>query len=289
MAASLTHTIVKQAAIPLLWPNNLARIDTGRVDCQVTDSWRFVPDTINGLCDWADVVLDESEARRPGERHMLYMPCVLGKDALPNVEYQVMILLHGFVGRAYLGPLGNWSRKEPHAPAELQTLVLESAGCDEAFNAQKQALDNIREYIAMKSGGMLTDTSREATESITLQNQVFTKVRLTGTPPTAVKLNNDNDLRGRARAITSRWQVTHAIQTVAKRAGGKDITIAHNSIQRGDFIEVLVSVDIQTIRRHKASGTVIRFPVIQVAKLWSRQEAAVCTHAPARTPHSLAE
>ncbi|OSD03119.1 hypothetical protein PYCCODRAFT_1424988 [Trametes coccinea BRFM310] len=264
----VTHN---RAIVPAIWPGDLGRPNTSAFTLQVTDDWRYIPETFDGICDWATVTSEDDESHEYTERrHLVYLSSVL-PESLQNTMFHVTIVLQGFLGDFNISVLGNWKKREKTVAAAMQFMRLESGGPNEAFAAQVRALQNIRDFIVAKVGGDLNARDLQA-DSIFLQRQVFTKVRPYGDQASGIRLSNVTDPGGHARKISNRWKVDHIIQTGARRANGKNMDIAHTALRRGDFVEVSVFADIHVLRRKTRPLTLVNFAMKEVVKLWSAEE-----------------
>ena len=102
---------MNRAIVPASWPGNLGRVESCGFDRQVSDDWRYVPETYEGICDWATVVEDEREEHAGlwSHRHLVYQASVL-PEARRQTTYCVTIVLQGFLGDFNIGLLGNWTK-----------------------------------------------------------------------------------------------------------------------------------------------------------------------------------
>lgn len=99
-----------RAIIPAVWPEELGRAGSGRFDLQVRENWQYVPETFEGICDWALVTKDDDgEGGVWGRRHLLYRPIMLPEEARESSRV-VVVVLQGFLGKFNISPLGNWDR-----------------------------------------------------------------------------------------------------------------------------------------------------------------------------------
>ncbi|KAH9855229.1 hypothetical protein C2E23DRAFT_725049, partial [Lenzites betulinus] len=269
----LMVSVVNCAILPSLWPNGLGRVSPRLRDLQVRDSWRFVPEEYDDLYDWATVIDDEAESADGClVKHLVYDHTMLpqgGGDAL----YEVTVLLQGFMGDHALGVLGNWRGEERDAPQAQQFLKLQSGGVEDAFSAQRRALQNILMVVHTQTGG--EPRMDEDENSITLRRTVFTKVRPTGQRNSVVELNDINDPFKAARRMSSRWCIDHTIDTCVRRPNGTNIPVSPDAIRRGDFIEVAVTAHIRTVVSRKRRQTIVDFAMHEVVRLWSAREAKV--------------
>ncbi len=73
------------------------------------ESWRFVPEDFDTLCDWAKVVDDDSEEGRARHlKHLVYSDEVLPGNGGDGTVYPVTVILQGFLGDHAIGLLGTW-------------------------------------------------------------------------------------------------------------------------------------------------------------------------------------
>ncbi len=105
----LTHgNTVNRAVVHSVWPYDLGCVAARQNNLQVRDSWRFVPEGFDTLCDWARVVDNESdEGRARRVKHLVYCDQVLPGSRAGGL-YTVSVVLQGFLGEHALGTLGTW-------------------------------------------------------------------------------------------------------------------------------------------------------------------------------------
>ncbi|TFK86996.1 hypothetical protein K466DRAFT_491687, partial [Polyporus arcularius HHB13444] len=268
-----------RAIAPTLWPGGLGRSETCGIDLQVRDDWRYIPETLDDMCEWAAVGCDDVDdpTFERDRRYLLYHPSVVPTEYL-GVDCRVTVVLQGFLGAFQLSTLGNWKGREKDAARAVQYLVLESGGCTEAFQAQTRALENLKRFICMKVGSSANDREYGG-DSIYLERLVFTKVRAVSDRASFIELDDRTDPRRNARKIAHRWGINHVVQTGARRANGENTSIALEALRVGDFVEVSVSADITAVRRGGrgggGGGTVVRFGMHEVVRLWTAEEAQV--------------
>ncbi|KAI9059959.1 hypothetical protein FKP32DRAFT_1578977 [Trametes sanguinea] len=266
---------VKQAIVPALWSGQLGKVVSQGYDQQVRKGWRFIPDSLNDLFDWAEVVDDD----HPGSAGTRLYHLVYAQDITPDAvggRCTVTIVLQGFLGAHALGVLGNWRGKERDAQSASQFLVLESGGCDVAFKAQVEALLNVRRLIAMRLGGDVEGFD-EAAKTITLRRHVFTRVKSTddGTVP-RVTLTDVTDPYGHARAMAKMWRVDHTVRVSIRRSNGTVVDVVPDVLKRGDFVEVTASARIEVMRSRKRRGVNVQFEMHEVVRLLTAPEVKVC-------------
>ncbi|KAL1949033.1 hypothetical protein VTO73DRAFT_10839 [Trametes versicolor] len=245
----VTH---KQSIVPAVWPAELGRASCGAFDLQVQSNWRYVPDTFDGICDWAAVEKENDDGNDVysfGRRLLVYQPSVLPEGYRASMQV-VVVVLQGFLGEFNISPLGDWDKRDKTASSALQTLTLESGGEKDAFGAQVRALRDLRAYISAKVGMPLHDVV-EADARIYLERPVFTKVREFAKQPDAVRLSSASDPGGRAQKLAAQWRVDHLIRTGVRRQSGHDMEIAYTALREGDFVEVSVYADVQIVRRYQ--------------------------------------
>ncbi|KAH9852994.1 hypothetical protein C2E23DRAFT_859609 [Lenzites betulinus] len=277
---------------PALWPNNLGRSDSGPfAEMQLEDDWRYVPESYEGLCDSLLVVKkgDDDGDVAWSSRALVHHPQVLPIDMRAQMR-PFVVVLQGFLGDFNISPLGNWDnltsllRRDRSAHAAVQYVTLESGGgAGIPFNAQVDVLNNLRAFIRAKVGAEL-DEEREGErdmDHIVLERSVFTKVRPSGTQAPAVRLSTASDPGGKAMKLAKVWRVDHVIQTGARQENGQTMAIVPTALRRGDFVEVSVFAEIQYGRRQRRTGSVVRFAMKEVVRLWSAEDAAVSDLLPA--------
>ncbi|KAI9067884.1 hypothetical protein FKP32DRAFT_1609134 [Trametes sanguinea] len=271
---------VNRAIVPTLWNNDLAAVASVGYDQQVRVSWRFVPETLNEMLDWATVVEDDEEGSAGGCRlhHLVYADGVAPDG--DGGSCTVTLVLQGFLGAHAVGVLGNWRGKERDAQMAVQFLVLESGGYDVAFGAQVRALQNVRQLIAMRVGGDV-DLMNESASSISLRRRVFTKVNAVDADGVGIELTDAMDPQGRARAMRSRWRVDHIIPVRFRRPNGSTIDVVPDALRRGDFVEVTATARIEVQRSRKRRGVFVQFEMHEIVRLLSAQEVKAMSHGPA--------
>ncbi|KAI0349542.1 hypothetical protein OH77DRAFT_1525556 [Trametes cingulata] len=263
----MSVVVLDRSIIPSVWPAGLGRVDSRRFNAQVKDGdWRYVPQSFEDICDWATVTTEEDDVSARGRRYLVYSPSVLPADKQGSM-FNVQIVLQGVLGDFNLSPLGNWNRKESGAPSATRYLFLESGGFQPAFDAQRRALENLRELVTVKLGSGIVD-EEDNSGRIEIRRSLFTKVRPTGDQLPAVRMGDATDPGGYARKIASRWRVDHNVRIGVRRADGRNMDIAPSALQRGDFVEVTVFADVHLVRRNKRTGPVIRFAMNDVIRLW---------------------
>ncbi|KAL1940514.1 hypothetical protein VTO73DRAFT_7949 [Trametes versicolor] len=266
----VTHN---RAIVPTVWPGGLGRPDTSRFDLQVKDNWQYVPETFEGVCDWAAIGQEDDEGghQQWGRRDLVYAARML-PEASRGTLFTVTLVLQGFLGRFNVSVLGNWTKRDMAPSSAVQFLTLQSGGAREAFGAQVRAMKDVHQFICAKAGASFgSDGISE--DSIRLERAVFTKVRAHGEQPPSIRLNSFNDPGARARKVAAQWRVDHVVNTRARRSGGHEMDVSASSLLCGDFVEVSAFADIQVVRRNGRMGTVIRFAMMDVVKLWSAEDA----------------
>lgn len=78
-------------------------------DLQVRENWQYVPETFEGICDWAAVVKDAESEESWGRRHLVYRPLMLPENRRQSSQV-VVVVLQGFLGAFNILPLGDWDR-----------------------------------------------------------------------------------------------------------------------------------------------------------------------------------
>ncbi|KAI9067025.1 hypothetical protein FKP32DRAFT_1564574 [Trametes sanguinea] len=267
--------LVNRAIVPTLWGGQLGT-QLGRIyDQQVRSSWRFVPECLNDMLDWAVVVVDEEERETSGTclYHLVYADGVMPDEG--SGQCTTTLVLQGFLGAHALGILGNWRGKERDAQSASQFLVLESGGCDVPFAAQLQALDNIRRLVAMRVGGDI-DVPGDVSKTIMLRRRVFRKVKATEVASNVgIALTDASDPYGKARAMAKRWCVDHRISVSIRRPNGTLMEVVPDALKRGDFVEVTVAARIEAFRSRKRRGVNVQFEMHGVVRLFSAEEVKV--------------
>ncbi|KAI0649232.1 hypothetical protein C8Q79DRAFT_500650 [Trametes meyenii] len=270
---TMSVATAERAIIPALWPDVLKAIASAGYDRQVRDDWKFIPDSIEAMYDWATVLkARDDEDSRDGSpisiRHLVYT-----SDAMPEEDApcNVTVVLQGFVSKCSLGVLGNWRGKERDAPAAVQYILLESNGCDVPFDAQRRALTNIREFITLLIGNESEGTPPDS-DKIMLRKRVFKRVRPTDNPEDIVKLNDGNDPYGSARKISSKWRIGHSTTTFIRRSTGANLAVAAEVIRPGDFVEVTATASIEVLRTCRRRGTNVHFEMHEVVRLMSAKD-----------------
>ncbi|OSC97377.1 hypothetical protein PYCCODRAFT_1471895 [Trametes coccinea BRFM310] len=255
---------VNHAIVPTLWPKGLVGLASFGLDLQVREDWRFVPDSVDKMYDWAVVSgnLGNDSAAFGRTKHLVYKSPDIGEGQ----ECTVTLLVQGFVRECALGPLGNWTGRAKDAIGATQKLVLESRGCDLAFGAQLRALRDIRQYIAMRVGAELSGREDDE-DAIVLTRRVFTRVRPVGNQLPAIPLTDVTDPFRRARRIADQWRVDHLIKTMVRRPSGEDAPVAFDIIGKGDFVEVAVTAHIEVVRTRRQHGSIITFEMHEVVRL----------------------
>ena len=100
-----------RAIVPVLWPAGLGRVENGGFQLQVSEDWRYVPETLDQVCDWATVLDDSDDVHSIG-RHacqLVYQPSTL-PEATRDKTFKVSVVLQGFLGDFNLAVLGNWNK-----------------------------------------------------------------------------------------------------------------------------------------------------------------------------------
>ncbi len=101
--------IEHHAITPVLWPAGLGRADSCGFDLQVQKTWRYVPETVDDMWEWASIGsddVDDPQGQRD-KRYLLYHMNML-PDEYSGVDCQVTIVLQGVLGKHQLSTLGNW-------------------------------------------------------------------------------------------------------------------------------------------------------------------------------------
>ncbi|KAI9059160.1 hypothetical protein FKP32DRAFT_1658028 [Trametes sanguinea] len=264
--------LVNKAIAPMLWAKELAAVAARGLDKQVREHWRFIPESVDKMYDWAIVVGDDSEEGTLFSRakYLVYKSPEVDDGAMCTVT----ILLQGFIKECALSPLGNWSGHPKDAQGAVQRLVLESRGCDIPFGAQLRALKDIRQFITMSVGAEVDPKDGEV-NVIVLSRRVFTKVRPVGEQPAAIRLTDATDPFRRARKIADKWRIDHIVKTMVRRGTGDDVPVAYDALVKGDFVEVAAVAHIEVARSRKYRGSYITFEMHEVVRLMSARDVEV--------------
>ncbi|KAL1941338.1 hypothetical protein VTO73DRAFT_7155 [Trametes versicolor] len=265
---------VNRAILHSVWPNDLGRASQQTKNMQVRNSWRFVPEDFDTLCDWATIEDDEGDSTEGRSiKHLVYDSSVLPEGQVGG-PFVVTVVLQGFLGESSLATLGNWRGKEADAPHAVHCLKLHSGGCDVAFSAQRRVLDDLRHLIHMQVGGDVRVVDDDP-NTISLRRAVFSKVRATTGQAPGILLNDTNDPFKAARKIATRWRIDHVIDTSVRRPNGANMRVAADVLKTGDFVEVSVAANIRLMCSRKRRETVVEFCMYDVVRLWTAKEAKV--------------
>lgn len=112
-----------------MWPAELGRASCGAFDLQVQSNWRYVPDTFDGICDWAAVEKENEDGNDLysfGRRLLVYQPSVLPEEYRASMQV-VVVVLQGFLGDFNISPLGDWDKYVSHTTrdANINSLLVE--------------------------------------------------------------------------------------------------------------------------------------------------------------------
>ncbi|OBZ77797.1 hypothetical protein A0H81_02175 [Grifola frondosa] len=182
---------------------------------------------------------------------------------------QLTVRLQGFIDSLNLKPLGNWNGHDHDAPRAIQFINLSSGGFMPPFTAQKEAMANLRAMISESVGG---DTEHDSLEgsNIVLKRRVFTRVRPTHTPSSALRVGDDPT--GKAARIASRWIVDHRISAAIQHVDGRIVPATHMAFHKGDFVDVAVFAEVVTRRTGRTTNVDVNFAVQSVVRLTSVSE-----------------
>ena len=99
----------QRAILPTLWPGGLGRPESCGFDLQVRNDWRYIPETLDEICDWAGIGQDDiDDPSCERNRRYLIHDVSLVPEEFKDRECRVTIVLQGFLGKFNLAPLGNW-------------------------------------------------------------------------------------------------------------------------------------------------------------------------------------
>ena len=103
----LIFSVLSDQSRPLvdLWPSHLPRISVPDHAQQRADPKAFVPDTLEGLAEWAYIIRNP-ESKDVTRRHLLVYTNRT-TDCIDPV--QVGIRVQGFIQKANLSPTGTWT------------------------------------------------------------------------------------------------------------------------------------------------------------------------------------
>ncbi|KAI0351710.1 hypothetical protein OH77DRAFT_1513638 [Trametes cingulata] len=258
-----------------MWPQYLsAHMDT-LLDKAELAQWAVVPDTYDGICDWA--IAMPLEEGRPNESTLLYA----GEDT-PSAEgkpVRVCVVVHGVVESVNLRALGNYKGRINAAQRAVQYITLASGGWQDAFHAQVHTLGRLREYLGVVFKSTVHDPAHTP-GTIHFSRPVFTPrvprtdERQARTGASSV-LRLGDDPEGLAEAIKRHWVVGHRVRTGIAKTG----KAAATCIREGDFVAVAASVDIIKTQRGREWRTEMRLSVREVSRIMSAEELR--SHSPA--------
>ncbi|KAH9848085.1 hypothetical protein C2E23DRAFT_740292, partial [Lenzites betulinus] len=241
-----------------LWPSGMGRLTNDKDELKDLPSWRVVPSTFEGLCQWLFVDRDD------GQSTVLIHP-----EHHDQEKLQVTLRLQGIVADANLNALGNWNGDVLHAPKAVQTLTILGGSCKEPFGAQQRTLAHIRELV-LKLLCLPSAAPSQNGHNIVLKRRVFTKVQSSSSSSdTPSALTTSDDPAGRALKIVHMWNVDHRIMVGVQREDG---TIARANplvIRRGDLIDVAATIQVISMRTRHTRKTEILFCPKEVVRLAS--------------------
>ncbi len=88
-------------------------------------------------------------------------------------------------------------------------------------------------------------------------------------------LRHEDDMKGRAARISSRWIVDHTVKVGIRRPNGRNIGANYKILRKGDFVEVAVSIDVVTYRRGGSRRTCTMLMMNEIVRLWTAKETKV--------------
>ncbi len=100
---AVSKFVVGTDTIRDLWPEIGRPLNDISLEEEQLEEWQLVPDTFSGVCNWAELVMDEGECSL-GKRHRLVY-----KHRDGEALFEVCIRAQGYVDKHSLGPLGNWN------------------------------------------------------------------------------------------------------------------------------------------------------------------------------------
>lgn len=88
-------------------------------------------------------------------------------------------------------------------------------------------------------------------------------------------LRPEDDAGGRAAKIARKWKVDHVVRTGIQHADGRITDTKHVALRQGDFVEVLASLEVVTVRQKRGFKTFVNIAPVQVIQVWPAVEAQV--------------
>ena len=181
------------------------------------------------------------------------------------------------------------SSKPIHTIKAEQSLTLIAGDSDEPFQAQVDAFKRIRNVIFSALKGQ--DAPINDDTKIHIRRRVFTKVFC---PYAYMQAHTDNhwqakkgeklvsvlndrlDPTGKARKLMPDWIVTESLPVFVQHQNGSIMPCNHYRIRKGDFVDVIASVDI--VQRPGRSELTVGLTLRQVVQLKGNALAVKVCH-----------
>ncbi|KAI9058814.1 hypothetical protein FKP32DRAFT_1680520 [Trametes sanguinea] len=212
-----------------LWPENVGQVVQER-SLSVADlpEYRKVPEDAEDLAEWLWVDRQDALAQA-----LVYVYT----DTDVDEPEELVVRLQGVISQANLAVGGNWDGTEINAKKATQQLVLTSGGCDAAFDPQVRVLKTLREAVLAQLG-CCEDVGAARQDAIVMRKRVFTKIRPGVNDHLHTIVRDEEDPRGRFKAIVKQWRPTERLRAGTQLAHGEVFYVNPLSLRKGDFVDV---------------------------------------------------
>lgn len=184
----------------------------------------------------------------------------------------------------------------------MQSIVLEGLDGHVGFDAQVRSIALLKAHV---HGEFNSQAPSDSGTYLRFQRRVFTKVCLYGhlhlhsyancslkVTPTltapSIPLNHYEDPEGRADSVKNMWRITSRPVLGFQDSNNHVYACDHKRFRKGDFVEVLASLDIANYRKGGVSVVNVRLKLHRVFQLLPQTEAAAVVAAQALEPDAFA-
>ncbi|KAJ3487740.1 hypothetical protein NLI96_g3329 [Meripilus lineatus] len=207
-------------------------------EAEPSDANQQVPRCIEDMLGWAHLGRRIDCRDRTRRYTLFYTSGNENGEGRPRV--QLGLRVQGFVQRLNISPFGNWMGTESTATTANQFVAVgPGENGKDAFAAQLQALERVREFVLRLLHQEVVP--RTAGGSLLVQRRVFAKVR-DGDELEAI--TSREDPQGRAKELNGKWGIKDRLAIGKLVDGYKIVRCPYITIQRGDFVEMLLEVSV---------------------------------------------
>ncbi|KAJ3559808.1 hypothetical protein NM688_g117 [Phlebia brevispora] len=199
------------------------------------------PSDVESFVDWARILCNPFHADRSYRYTVIHAP---KKDAHePRKMEHVVFHVQGIVKKLNLKDTGTWNKSFEHAPKAIQYVGLGPTSDKTAFDAQLQAVDNIRGILSEVLNRRIMPVHR-APDELYLRKKVFNRTKFLRNPRSVISHKDPNFYA--AERIATEWMAVDQIEVGERMSDGTVRACDQSSVRVGDFVDVSVIIQVRS-------------------------------------------